>query len=674
MAECKIIYMELIVPYIEIVADTSIREVSVKLDSLPRHAITQRSRPAYTCQPHVEFSLTTVNKEKMKKFLFLPFFFLSFWSFGQPGRGQVDFTKIPEPAYHYQEEFTFDSSLNPEAWNRITKGLHVSFVSTDEAWFRSEVPQLQSERVQWSATGWKGERLNAEILIWSSDTVNQLRFILNNLTNAKGDVLTKDHMELSKVSYVLSNYPYNSPDASCGGGPVDKAFLLPDRLSSLNRGNTDRFDLPGKTARPVWLSVDLPRETPAGTYRGVILLQSENGSMELPLSIRVQDQVLPAPHNWNFRLDLWQNPWVIAEYYHVQPWGKEHMDLLKKHLKPYADAGGTFITTYGVHSPWGDNEYTLEGGMIEWIKLKDGKWKFDYSIFDKYVSLCMGLGIDRAITIYTPLPWGERFRYKDAATGNYVYERWVPASDTFRTNWNIFLTDLRRHLEQKHWFSKTYLGVNENAMEQTLSAIQVIKEHSRDWKITYAGDWHTELDTLLDDYSSVFGKEPGVAETDNRSMHGRTSSFYICCTPPKPNTFVFSPPIEGRWLGWYSFAHHYDGFLRWAYDAWPQDPLRDARFGSWAAGDCFLVYPGGQSSIRFEKLREGIVDYEKLLLLTEKLKGSKDREVKKLLTQLEQLKSSFVSEKEFDTKKITGDVAKGKMIVEQLTDALTRIK
>ena len=32
----------------------------------------------------------------------------------------------------------------------------------------------------------------------------------------------------------------------------------------------------------------------------------------------------------------------------------------------------------------------------------------------------------------------------------------------------------------------------------------------------------------------------------------------------------------------------------------------------WPSGDCFLVYPGNRSSIRFERLRDGIEEYEKV--------------------------------------------------------------
>ena len=44
--------------------------------------------------------------------------------------------------------------------------------------------------------------------------------------------------------------------------------------------------------------------------------------------------------------------------------------------------------------------------------------EFDYRIFDAYVTLAMEAGIDKAITIYTPLPWANRFGYVDEAHGH----------------------------------------------------------------------------------------------------------------------------------------------------------------------------------------------------------------------------------------------------------------
>jgi hypothetical protein len=577
--------------------------------------------------------------------------------------GYIDSGLIPKPNFHYQQEYTFDKSTAPSKW-KDQKDLHVSFASTDEAYFRAEVPVITQSQ-NWTAAGWKGERLNTMLLIWSADTVNQVRIVLNDLRSANGNTLNKNNLTVQLVRYIVSNYPYGARDVTCGEGPLDKAYLLPDRLEAFSR-----FELPGQTIRPVWLSLDLPANAVAGTYKGEIEIQSEKKNFKLQLSINIQNQTVPRPHDWSFRLDLWQNPWVIADYYKVKPWSEEHKSLLKKHLKLYADAGGKFITTYAVNSPWADNSYMIEGSMIEWIKKKNGTWQFDYNIFDQYVQLAMDAGIDKAITIYTPIPWGDRFRYIEQATGNYITEQWQATSEVFKKNWNVFLTDLKKHLEAKGWMNKTYLGINENAMEQTLAAIKVIRDHSKQWKITYAGDWHAELDGLLDDYSCVFNKEPSVKEVNNRSAKKQTSTYYICCTPSYPNTFIFSPPVEGRWLGWYAIAHGYDGLLRWAYDAWPADPVRDARHVLWPAGDCFLVYPGAASTVHFEKMREGIVDYEKIKMLKAKTAGSANSEIKNLLQQLDQHLQTFVAEKDFNKEKLKLDIQKGKILIDELSEKL----
>jgi len=467
---------------------------------------------------------------------------------------------------------------------------------------------------------------------------------------------------------VLSNYPYGAKDAVCGDAPYKNGYLMPDRFESF-----EFFDLPGQTTRPVWLSLDIPPGCEPGLYTGSLTVSTTTRQIKMQLKIDVQKQVLPPPKDWKYRLDLWQNPWVIAWRNHLKPWSDEHREMLKKHLKLYADAGGKYITTYAVHSPWADNSYMIEGGMIDWIKTKNGSWKFDYSIFDAYVELAMQAGITKAITIYTAIPWGNRFRYKEEMTGNYVYETWAPDSKSYTDHWNIFLSDLKIHLQKKGWLEKTYIGINENEMKQTLMAIQVIKKHSKNWRITYAGNWHKELDGLVDDYSFLYGYEPTMEEQKQRTERGLTSTFYVCCNPAKPNNFVFSPPIEGTWISWYSAAFGYNGFLRWAYDAWPEDPVRDARFGSWPAGDCFMVYPGANSCIRFEKLREGIVDYEKIRILKGQASRSTDRNVTQLWQKFEDHLKVFTSEHDFDEGKITGQVNTGKAMINELSNQLGQL-
>jgi hypothetical protein len=590
--------------------------------------------------------------------------------FSQLKRGQVDPKKVQLPVQHHLTEFAFDIPSDPNQWTKEKKGLNISFATTNELFLRSEVPKI-SPSLTWDGMGWKGERLSSQILVWSPDTINQIRFSLSDFTDGTGHIIHHSNIKLQLIRYVLSNFPYGATKTSCDASATDTAYLMPDRFESF-----ERFDLPGRTVRPVWMSVNIPSDIPAGTYQGTVSVASEKEQKNLSIQLHVQGQTLPAPHDWKFRLDLWQNPSAVAEYFQVEPWSPEHMAFLRKHLELYASAGGTYITTYAVHSPWTDNSYHLEGGMIEWIQKASGEFKFDYTIFDQYVALAMEVGIDRAITIYTPVPWGYRFRVKDEVTGNFIYKEWPPESNEFKVNWKIFLDDLRKHLEQRGWFQKTYLGINENPLPVTLAAIKFIKEHSKDWKITYAGDWHPELTTLLDDYSPVLGKEPSVKELRERKTSGLTTTYYVCCTPPQPNNFVFSPPVEGTYISWYSAAYGYDGFLRWAYDAWPMDPLRDARHTFWPAGDCFLVYPGGHSSIRFEKLREGIVDFEKIRILKELVAKSANKKHKSLIKTLDDHLSLFVdnpdySKRNFENEKISRLVNEGKKILNTISNELS---
>jgi hypothetical protein len=568
-------------------------------------------------------------------------------AFGQPLPGRIAPDRIPALTPHFEPEFLYDVPVDSQRWSAVTPGLHAAFGSTDEIYFRSEPPAIADDARSWDAIGWRGERLNAVMLVWSRDPLDQIRVDATNLADGHGHVLPAASVRLRLVRYVLSNYPAGARNATCDAGSTNQSWLLPDRLEAF-----DRFDLPGRTVRPVWVSLDIPTSVPRGAYEGDLRVTSGTQTANLRLKVTVQPAVLPPPHEWRFRLDLWQNPWVIAWYYHVRPWSDEHKALLKTHLKAYADAGGKYITTYAVHSPWQDNSYMIEGGMIEWIKTKRGSWRFDYRIFDEYIALAMAAGIDKAITIYTPVPWGNRFRYLDEQTGNYVQESWAPDSDAYRAVWHAFLDDLRKHLTEKAWLEKTYLGINENELPTTLAAIKVIKDHSPRWKITYAGDWHAELDGLLDDFSFVHGKEPTMDVVRARAARGFTSTYYVCCTPPMPNTFVFSPPAEGRWLGWYAAAYGYDGFLRWAYDAWPADPARDARHTLWPAGDTFLLYPGAESSIRFEKLREGIVDYEKIRLVRQAAGQSADPEVKRLVSELSAQLDAIAREREFGEQEV----------------------
>ena len=100
-----------------------------------------------------------------------------------------------------------------------------------------------------------------------------------------------------------------------------------------------------------------------------------------------------------------------------------------------------------------------------------------------------------------------------------------------------------------------------------------------------------------------------------RKAEQKRTTYYTCCTEAYPNTFTFSAPAEAAWISYYVAKKQLDGYLRWAYNSWPLEPLLDSRFRAWAAGDTYLAYPGARTCIRFERLIEGIQAHEKINIL-----------------------------------------------------------
>jgi len=538
----------------------------------------------------------------------------------------------PHPAVELDVPVTPD-----EAWRSLDRQPHVSFVTTDEAFERHRVPAISQELHSWSGVAWRGERVHAQVLVWSRTSVPQLHAASVSLKGAAGDTIPASAMRIRFVRYVLSELPYGSHEVSCEEIDRKKVYLVPDLLDPVSR-----FDVPASTTRPLWITVDIPRMTKPGTFSGTLQLKADNGlAWPLQLNLEVQGGTVPQPANWNCRVDFWQNPWAVAHQHRVIPWSEAHLAILRQHLRVLADMGQTYVSTYITHSPWKDDTYVADGTMVEWIREADGSFTFDYRIFDTYVELAMSSGINDAISCFTMVPWEDRVRYLDKASGEYRWVKWATNSPEYEKFWRLLLKDLRQHLVQRKWFSKTYLEVNERSLEDTLRAVKVARADSPDWKVTYAGNYHPELENVIDDLCTLIANETPASQIATRRERRQTNTFYVCCTPAFPNNFPFSPPAENVWMGWHAAAMGFDGFLRWAWDNWPEDPMRDARHVRFPAGDTFLVYPGPRYSIRLERLREGFVDFEKLHITKRQLAGSKSEEARRVAAELDRALAAF---------------------------------
>ena len=60
-------------------------------------------------------------------------------------------------------------------WGSIGKGLQSSFASPFVKFAKGAIPIVQSKQ-SWSGSGWKGERIYSQLILWSADTVEDIEF------------------------------------------------------------------------------------------------------------------------------------------------------------------------------------------------------------------------------------------------------------------------------------------------------------------------------------------------------------------------------------------------------------------------------------------------------------------------------------------------------------------
>ena len=346
---------------------------------------------------------------------------------------------------------------------------------------------------------------------------------------------------------------------------------------------------------------------------------------ELKLAVNVKNRTLPASTEWAFHLDLWQNPYAEARYYNVEPFSKEHFDRMRPDMQNYVDAGGKVITASIMHKPWNGQTYDPFESMVTWLKKADGTWYFDYTVFDKWVEYMMSLGVKKQINCYSMVPWRLSFQYFDQASNSFKYLDAKPGEAAYDEFWGNMLTSFAKHLKEKGWFDICAIAMDERPMEVMQKTLKVIRKADPDFKVSLAGNYHEEIEPDLYDYCIVIGQNFPEEVRLRRVAENKRTNYYTCCTEAHPNTFTFSDPAEAAWMSYYSSKKHLDGYLRWAYNSWPLEPLLDSRFRSWAGGDTYLVYPGARSCIRFERLIEGIQAHEKINILRQEFekKGNK---------------------------------------------------
>lgn len=354
----------------------------------------------------------------------------------------------------------------------------------------------------------------------------------------------------------------------------------------------------------IWIEIPIPTTQEPGVYEGTFTIQAENIQKELTLSLTVLPITLNS-YTDNYSVSYWQYPFASLRYYEIlqgeEPFSEKHQEVLKEELKIYEACGGRSVTVSILDEPWGHQTYDDYPSMIDWKRQSDYSIYFDFSKFDKWVELNQEMGIDGRIDTFSILPFDNVVTYVMEDGSRIRYPMQV-GSQEWKDVWTYFLESYIQHLESKGWFERTYMFIDERAMADVEEAVRLIRsvtnEKGESLKIATAINRVPNGEPIYDemDYVSISiaatpDQDPTFQEfIEHRKQLGLETTLYNCSTN-YPNAFAISEPEESIWTMEYLACQGFDGYLRWAFDAWNEDPNVSLDYTHFEAGDILLIYP-----------------------------------------------------------------------------------
>ena len=504
-------------------------------------------------------------------------------------------------------------------------------------------------------TAWKNDKAISEISLYSKDSkLSNVSISVSDFKNGE-KVLKSDNI---KATFIKSVKAYNGEYLGYG----DKNRKVPAETET-NRSEsndvlyqTTPIEIGFNKLQNVWVEVNVPKGTEPGTYTGKLKVTADGikEPLEFTYTLNVQDAELPDAKEFEngFDIELWQYPYSSAEYYNVEPFSEKHLEIMKSSMLKYKEIGGHAITTSIVEDAWNAQTYSKNDvhypSMVKWTKKADGTFEYDYTHFDKWVKFNKELGIGDKIVLYSIAPWHNSFAYWEG--DKLVYEKYNVGDARYTKVWKDFLQDLVDDLTDMGWFEDSYIGIDErgfsNAAFDIVDSVKNI--HGKSLKTAGAMDGFVDKpDLALRVYDLNVGDTAAAAHPqefekllETRNELGLRTTLYSC-TEHQPGNFSLSAPVESYWSIINAGKSETAGFLRWAYDAWVEDPLRDTTHNAFEPGDCFLIYPDekdaknptSKSSVRLEIMAKGVRDVNKLLIM-EKEVASLESEIDALYNNI----------------------------------------
>jgi hypothetical protein len=532
------------------------------------------------------------------------------------------------------KELKNHKKINVKAWAKTTKPLYASFASKDVSFEKNELPNVSRTDI-WGETGWRGERIATQLLLWSGKGASNVALHLSDLETADGQKISADNCTTGFLRYVMSDKFGADGCAPRVAKALDSmlvADVIDDKLATVN--------LKAQSVQPVWLTLNIPAEAASGKYKGFITVTANELEQPITMTVNVfvRDRQLPPPAERSFYLNLWHDPLAVARYHKLTPWSKAHFETMKPMVSMLKQCGQKSISINLSGSASDEADY----GLLTYLRRVNSTWSIDFTKLDTWVEFMMSMGIDRELCAYLDGGAAQAISYFDQASNSVKVQTLNVDSREYSDYLSSTLTLLAGHLKAKGWLNKTSVCLKEVGKERLQKYIAAVLKADNTYKISYLGSYFPDVEKHVDHYSVSQSLPLAATQKESRKKAGLQLCFYAPCSDESPNTYVFSPSAEAAWIGWYAAANGYDGYMRQAYNSWGKQPLKDSRSALYAAGYQCLVYPEGRSSVRLERLVEGIQDFEKVKILQQQLDKTND---KVTLNKLQKVLQTFTLDK-----------------------------
>jgi hypothetical protein len=527
-----------------------------------------------------------------------------------------------------------------------------------------------AEEVEWGRnvafiSAAKNEYESFQVIVGPSDgkRLKSVEVALSDIAHADtGFVIPKEEIETNLVGYVETKH-------------VEHTRWWPDPLLPM-----EPFDVAEDRVQPVWVTIRVPKEAPAGEYSGAVRIKPSNApEREIAVRLRVWDFELPDKSRLSTVFGLTTMD-VMSRFYDFYPGTeREQSQMVLKYLD--------FMADHRINTLFYGYLTARDPRCISIQKGDDGRFRYDFSRVDPYLERLVEK--DMRFNIFAPSFWHQAenmFRMNPllapfAHLGDRVFES--PEFDQVVAD---LLMSYVAHLKEKGWLEHAFAYVWDEPPERHYGHMRkmcdLVKKVAPELKrLTVANHPPEPLEGYSDIWCPNVGAGPEEAEGryerdrafyERRQRAGDEVWWYIACAPhPYPNFFLDYPALDCRIPFWMTWRYGLDGLAYWNLNVWDYDVpgmshgrnFRDSANERWpqaawdpswtcsancevapCQGNGQLIYPGPEGpigSLRLKVIRDGIEDYEVLRLLEERTAAVADRrdsaEKDALLSRSEQL-------------------------------------